>query len=207
VVLFSVLTIAGVKIRYLLIGVVLTVLMVLIAAQIGLIHGYQLQRLTDFFNPNSASAKSSSDAGSVYSLSLAETAIGAGGLRGTGLFNGAVTSLKYVPESYSDSIFSAVGEQLGFLGSVVMLGLFGLIAARMFRAIQIAGDLTGRIICGGALAFLVFSVFQNVGMWIGLMPITGIPLPFISYGGSALLAFFAAIGLVANVEMRRRSFR
>jgi rod shape determining protein RodA len=112
-----------------------------------------------------------------------------------------------VPQDYSDSIFSALGEQLGFLGSAVMLGFFAVIAARIFRGIQLAGDVTGRIICGGSLAFIVFSVFQNVGMWIGLMPITGIPLPFISNGGSALLAFFAAIGLVANVEMRRRSFR
>ena len=84
-----------------------------------------------------------------------------------------------------------------------MIGLFGIISLRMLRAAQIARDSFGRMVCAGALAFLAFSAFENIGMTIGIMPITGIPLPFISYGGSASFAFFATVGLVANVEMRR----
>ena len=107
------------------------------------------------------------------------------------------------PAQQTDFIFSAVGEQLGFAGGVLVVALFGVIAFRLLRAAQIARDPLGRLLCSGALALLAFSVFQNVGMTIGLIPIAGIPLPFVSYGGSAMIVFFATVGLVVNVEMRR----
>ncbi len=160
-----------------------------------------MARIHSFFNQSQAAS------GANYNLTLAKEAIGSGGLTGLGLFHGPLTTLQYVPVAYADFIFSAIGEQTGFIGATVVLGLFAVIAFRIFRAMQVARDTLGRLICGGVLAFVVFSVFQNVGMNVGLMPITGIPLPFISYGGSALLAFFAAIGLVANVEMRRFRMR
>ena len=94
-----------------------------------------------------------------------------------------------MPIQYADFIFSAIGEQLGFLGSAIVIGLYGLVGYRVFRAIQVARDSLGRLLCAGVLAFLVVSVFENIGMATGIMPITGIPLPFISYGGSALIAF------------------
>jgi len=157
------------------------------------LHSYQLSRLTGYLNQNCNLVQN-------YNLCISKTAIGAGGLRGTGLFQGAFTNNQYVPVQYADFIFSAIGEQLGFSGSIAVLMVFGVLAFRIFRAISRSADRFGQLICAGILAFLVFSVFQNVGMTVGLMPITGIPLPFISYGGSALFAFFIAIGLVVNVE-------
>lgn len=197
VVFAGLLVFAGVRARYLLAFAVLAGGGIAAMFGLHLLHGYELQRFTCFLHPNR------NVSGACYELNVVKEAIGAGGLHGTGLFKGAVTNLQYVPEQYADFIFSAVGEQGGFIGGVVLLGLFGLMALRIFRAMQLARDTLGRMICGGALVFLVFSVFQNVGMNVGIMPITGIPLPFVSYGGSALLAFFAMVGLVVNVEMRR----
>ncbi|MCU1489756.1 MAG: rod shape-determining protein RodA [Acidimicrobiaceae bacterium] len=194
----ALLVFAGIRLRLLALALVVVGALVAVSFAGHLLHSYQLSRLTCFLHPGQNAA-----ANCGYQLSVSEQAIGAGGLRGTGLFNGAVTNLQYVPEQYADTIFSAVGEQTGFVGGAVLLGLFALMALRMLRAMQMARDVLGRLLCGGALIFLVFSVFQNIGMNIGIMPITGIPLPFVSYGGSALLAFFAAVGLVLNVEMRR----
>jgi len=112
-----------------------------------------------------------------------------------------------VPAQQTDFIFTAVGEQLGFVGAALIVALFGVITFRLLRAAQIARDPLGRMLCSGALAFLAFSVFQNIGMTIGLIPIAGIPLPFVSYGGSAMIVFFATVGLVINVEMRRLARR
>jgi rod shape determining protein RodA len=197
VVFAGLLVFAGVRGRYLLAFATLGAAGVAAMFGLHLLHGYELQRFSCFLHPNQNLS------GACYELNVVKEAIGAGGLHGTGLFQGAVTNLQYVPEQYADFIFSALGEQTGFVGGVVLLGLFALMALRIFRAMQLAKDTLGRMICGGALVFLVFSVFQNVGMNVGIMPITGIPLPFVSYGGSALLAFFAMVGLVLNVEMRR----
>lgn len=188
---------AGVRARYLAAFAVLAGGGIAALFGLHLLHGYELQRFTCFLHPNHNVASY------CYQLNVTKEAIGAGGLHGTGLFKGTVTNLQYVPDQYADFIFSAVGEQGGFIGAAVLLGLYALMSLRIFRAMQMARDTLGRMICGGALVFLVFSVFQNVGMNVGLMPITGIPLPFVSYGGSALLAFFAMVGLVVNVEMRR----
>ena len=201
VVVFALLAMAGVRLRYLALLLVLAAGAFVAAVHVHLIKGYELQRLTSFFQPSKATPDQ------LYNVHQTETAIGAGGFRGIGLFNGQLTNLGYVPEQYADFVFSAVGEQLGFIGSAVVIGLFGVVALRILRAIQLARDTLGRMICTGALAFLVFSVFQNIGMNVGLMPITGIPLPFLSYGGSAIIAFFAVIGLVANVEIRRHLLR
>ncbi len=193
VVLFTLLSVAGVRIRYLAAGVALAVVLFVVGTQVHLLHGYQLDRITGFLNQNCNNPLN-------YNLCLSKTAIGAGGLRGTGVFQGAFTNNQYVPVQYADFIFSAIGEQLGFLGSLAVLLVFGVMAFRIFRAIARSADRFGQLLCAGVLAFLVFSVFQNIGMTIGLMPITGIPLPFISYGGSALFAFFIAIGIVLNIE-------
>jgi len=201
VVFYVLLVFAGVRGRYLVGIAALGVAAVAAILGLHLLHGYQLQRLESFLHPNQDLGSSG------YELIQAKTAIGAGGLRGAGLFNGQVTNLGFVPVQYADFIFSAIGEQLGFVGSAAVLGLFAVMVLRIFRATQKARDTVGRLLCAGCLAFVVFSVFQNVGMNVGIMPITGIPLPFISYGGSALLAFFAAVGLVANVEIRRHLMR
>jgi rod shape determining protein RodA len=109
-----------------------------------------------------------------------------------------------VPEQQTDFIFTAIGEQLGFIGSVGVLALLGGVGWRVMRAGGQSRDIFGRLICTGLFAFIAFSTFQNVGMTMGIMPITGIPLPFVSYGGTAVLCFFAAVGLALSVGARRR---
>ena len=158
-------------------------------------------RLTSFLNQNAGTK------GANWNLAQSKAAIGSGGAFGVGIFHGAATNGGFVPSQQTDFIFTAVGEQLGFAGGAVVIALFGVIAFRLLRAAQIAKDPLGRMLCSGALAFLAFSVFQNVGMTIGLIPIAGIPLPFVSYGGSAMIVFFATVGLVVNVEMRRLARR
>jgi rod shape determining protein RodA len=201
VVLFVMLYFGGVRMRFLVGLVALAVLGFAALVSLHLLNTYQLDRLTAFLHQDTGSQTLN------YNVIESKTAIGAGGLHGTGLFKGQETNLAYVPIQYADFIFSAIGEQLGFVGSVLVLFLYGVVAFRVFRAIQVARDELGRLVAAGILAFLVFSVFENVGMSTGIMPITGIPLPFISYGGSALVAFFCAIGLVLNIEMRRSRAR
>lgn len=188
---------AEVRFRYLVMLFVLVVGGFILALSLHLLHGYQLSRLVSFLNQDKNLK------GSNYELSNTKNTISSGGVDGSGLFHGAATNLGLIPNQYTDFIFSAVGEQLGFIGSTVVIGLFSLMALRMLRAAQIARDSFGRLVCVGAVAFLAFSVFENIGANIGIMPITGIPLPFLSYGGSATFAFFATVGLVLNVELRR----
>jgi rod shape determining protein RodA len=201
IVLATMLVVAGVRLRLLAAFAVILVVGVIGAVHFHVLHSYQIGRLTAVLH-QSADTQAAN-----YQVTQSKVAIGSGGPFGTGLFHGSQTNLGYVPNQDTDFIFTAVGEQLGFLGSSIVLGLFALVAFRIFRAIQRARDPFGRILCAGVLAFLVFSVFQNVGMTIGIMPITGIPLPLISYGGSALFAFFAAIGVVLSVEMHPGSRR
>lgn len=197
VTLAAMLVAAGVRVRYLVLLAVLLVGGVILAIHVHLLKAYQLQRIIGFLHQNQGTQ------GINYDLNQSKETIASGGLRGTGLFRGTSTNLGYVPNQQTDFIFSAVGEQLGFVGSAVVIGFFGIIALRALRAAQTARDSFGRLVCVGALAFVAFSAFENIGMTIGITPITGIPLPFISYGGSASFAFFATVGLVANVEMRR----
>ncbi len=196
VILMVMLAVAGMPARYLLLLFVGAVLVVLIALNVGLLQHYQIERLTSFISPNGASQSAT------YNVTQAKDAIAVGGVFGQGLFHGALTNLAYVPSQQTDFIFSAVGEQVGFVGSGVLLLLYGVMAWRVLRTAQLARDSYGRLLCSGIFALLVFSVFENVGMNMGIMPVTGIPLPFLSYGGSAVIGFFAAIGIVINVHQR-----
>jgi rod shape determining protein RodA len=201
IVLGTMLVVAGVRLRLLALLVFLVVGGVFLVLHLHLLSPYQQSRINAFIHQGTGNKTIN------YQKNQSLTAIGSGGMTGRGLFGGPETNLGYVPNQETDFIFTAIGEQLGFVGSAVVLGLFALVALRTVRAIQLAKDAFGRLLCAGALAFLIFSVFQNVGMTIGLMPITGIPLPLISYGGSALFAFFAAIGLVQSVELHRERRR
>ena len=203
IVLLVMLAVAGLPIRILVMLIVGAAFVVFVALESGLLHKYQIARVTAFLNPNSTSNNPYVKT-AIYNLSEAKTAIGSGGLFGSGIGHGAQTNLGYVPEQQTDFIFTAVGEQLGFVGSVGVLSLLGIIAWRVLRAAVRARDTFGRLLCAGLFAFIAFSTFQNAGMTMGIMPITGIPLPFVSYGGTAVLVFFAAIGLALSVGARRR---
>ena len=158
---------------------------------------YQTNRLLAFINPNSDTG------GSAFNLNQSKIAIGSGGLFGKGLLHGTQTRYGFVPEQHSDFIFTALCEQLGLLGGGAVLIAFGVLCARIWRAAASARDTAGTLICVGVLAMFLFHIFQNIGMTMGMMPITGIPLPLLSYGGSSTIVSFAAIGLVLNVEMHR----
>jgi rod shape determining protein RodA len=203
IVLLVLLAVAGLPMRILVLLLVGTILVALAAVESGLLHHYQVARLTTFLNPNSKSTNPYVQS-AIYNLQEAKNAIGSGGLFGSGIGHGAQTNLGYVPEQQTDFIFTAVGEQLGFVGAVGVLSLLGIIAWRVLHAAVVARDTFGRLICAGLFAFIAFSVFQNAGMTMGIMPITGIPLPFVSYGGTAVLVFFAAVGLALSVGARRR---
>ena len=197
--LAGVLFVGGVQARHLAVLVLLGMFGVIyIFGYSSYIKGYQRDRLTSF-----VSAGSKNDAS--FQVREAETAIGAGGVTGAGLFQGTQTKLRYVPYQQSDFIFTVVGEELGFVGSGVLLILYSIISWRIWRAAAVARDMFGTLVCVGVLAMLLFQVFENMGMTMGIMPITGIPLPFMSYGGSSTIMMFAAMGLVLNVHTRRFS--
>jgi rod shape determining protein RodA len=203
IVLLVLLAVAGLPIRILVMLLIGTVLLAVIAVEGGLLHHYQIARLTTFLNPNTHSTNPYVQE-AIYNGQQAKDAIGSGGLLGAGIGHGTATNLGYVPEQQTDFIFTAVAEQLGFVGAVGVLGLLGVIAWRILHAAVVARDTFGRLICSGLFAFIAFSVFQNAGMTMGIMPITGIPLPFVSYGGTAVLVFFGAVGLALSVGARRK---
>jgi rod shape determining protein RodA len=199
VILIFVLLIAGARAGHLALLAVIGVLGVAFVLHFGVLKHYQVDRLSAFLDNRSDIQRTA------YNLNQSKIAIGAGQIFGRGLFKGTQTNLSYVPEQHTDFIFTAVGEQLGLIGSAILLSLFGLVVWRTWRIAGLAHDLCGTLLCVGVLAMLMFQIFENVGMTMGIMPITGIPLPFMSYGGSAMICTFAAIGLVLNVHMRRFS--
>ncbi len=190
-------TVAGVRPRHLAIVALVAIVGTVLILNSPILKAYQVDRLTSFVSPNSDAQ------GASYNTKQAQVAIANGGLTGEGLFQGEQTQLGYVPEQQTDFIFTAVGEELGFVGGVVVLGLLGVIVWRIWRTAQLARDEYGMLVCVGVLSMIVFQVFENVGMTMGIMPVTGIPLPFVSYGGSAILTTCAAMGLVLSVHMRR----
>ena len=196
-ILIVMLLVGGARPRHLATLVLVGVVAMVAVVQLGVLKQYQLDRLSAFIEP------SADTQGSTYNLNQSKTAIGSGGVTGRGLFQGSQTNLSYVPEQHTDFIFTAMGEQLGLIGSALLLALFAVVMWRTWRAAALAKDMTGTLMCAGVLAMLAFQVFENVGMTMGIMPITGIPLPFMSYGGSSTVASFAGVGLVLNVHMRR----
>jgi len=198
-VVIAVLLVAGARPRHIAVLTLLGITGIALVVQLGMLQDYQRDRLTAFLDPQSDSQRSS------YNLRQSQIAIAAGGLSGRGLFQGTQTNLSFVPEQHTDFIFTAVGEELGLVGGVALLGFFGVMMWRIWRAAVLARDQFGRLVCVGVLAMLVFQIFENVGMTMGITPITGIPLPFMSYGGSAMIACFVAVGLALNVHMRRFS--
>jgi rod shape determining protein RodA len=189
----GVVAVAGAKARHLALLSLLGVLAVAGVLRAGVLAPYQVDRLTGFLH------QSADPRGSTWNLEQAKIAIGSGGIAGEGLFSGSQTRLAYVPEQHTDFVFTVVGEELGLVGGATVLALFALVALRIWRVAWHTSDAFGALCCAGVLAMLVFQVTENVGMTMGITPITGIPLPFLSYGGSSMVASFAAVGLAANV--------
>jgi rod shape determining protein RodA len=196
-ILMGMLLVAGARPRHLAALTLVGILGVAGVVHLGVLKAYQRDRLTAFLDPQNDSQRAA------YNLNQSKVAIANGGLTGKGLFKGTQTNLSYVPEQNTDFIFTVVGEELGLLGSAVLLLLFAVVVWRTWRSAALAKDLFGTLICVGVLSMLVFQIFENVGMTMGIMPITGIPLPFVSYGGSSTLASFVGMGLVLNVHSRR----
>jgi rod shape determining protein RodA len=198
VMVIGVLAVAGARALHL---VLVTVAAITVAAAVvnaGILKDYQVDRLTVLVDAENADPE-----GAAYNQKQSETAIGAGQGTGAGLFEGSQTQGQFVPEQHTDFIFTAVGEELGFLGGFTVLALFALLMWRTWQACQDAPDSFGTLVCAGVLAMFGFQIFENIGMTMGIMPVTGIPLPFLSYGGSSTITSFAALGLVANVGLRR----
>ena len=141
--------------------------------------------------------------GAGYHISQSKIAIGSGGIWGKGFLQGTQSHLNFLPEMQTDFIFTVIAEETGFVGSAVVLGLIGLLLARIWRIGRIADARFGLLLAAGVFSMILFQVFQSVGMATGIMPITGIPLPLVSYGGSSVVTTFVGLGLVQSVHMRR----
>ncbi|MBU6317678.1 MAG: FtsW/RodA/SpoVE family cell cycle protein, partial [Acidobacteria bacterium] len=197
----GVMLVAGAKARYIFMISVLSVLTVGAAVVTGLVNDYQLRRFTAFFNQDSTDPDLKD---LLYQGRNAIRALATGGIDGKGWLQGPITNAKRdIPVQWADFPFSAVGEQFGLIGCAVVIGLYALLLLRIWRIAHLSRDLLGTYVCTGVFAMLLWQVFQNIAMTLGIMPITGLPLPFISYGGSGIVTFFALMGLVQNVHMRR----
>ena len=198
---FVLFLVGGVKGRYLLGLAVGGVAAVVAALRLDFIEEYQLERLTAFLDAGNADLAQTSAFHTKQSL----IAIGSGQFAGKGFLEGTQNNLAYVPENHTDFIFTVVGEEFGFVGAFVILGLFAILVWRGLRIAVMAKDLFGTLVASAVVGLLAFQVFINVGMTIGIMPVTGIPLPFLSYGGTSLITWFVLVGLLLNVHMRRFS--
>lgn len=191
--------VAGVRLGGLIAMGVSAVAGVAAAVQFGLVQSYQISRLTAFLNADDPTIAQNAAFQTRQSL----IAIGSGQFAGRGLFQGTQTSLSYVPENHTDFIFTVIGEEFGFIGSTIVLSLFFVIVWRGLRIALNAKDVFGSVVAAGIVAMLTLQVFVNIGMTVGIMPVTGLPLPFLSYGGTSLIAWFAMVGLLLNIHMRR----
>jgi rod shape determining protein RodA len=180
------------------VGLVLAALVVaVLAVQLGALEDYQLDRFRSFYDPT-ADPK-----GAGYNSRQALIAIGSGGFYGQGLFQGRQTQGGFVPAQHTDFVFTVAGEELGFVGAAGIIVLLGIIIWRASVIAMRADDLFGRLVATGVVCWFTFQAFENIGMTVGIMPITGVPLPFVSYGGSSMFANMLAVGLLQNVHMRR----
>jgi rod shape determining protein RodA len=194
----SIIAISGARLRWVVGLLIVGVTGAYVAVATGEVSEYQLNRLRSFIDPYADPQASG------YQLRQARITIGSGGLLGKGLFDGPQTNGRFVPEQQTDFIFTVSGEELGFLGSSFILLLYAIILMRGFAIAKRTNDLFGRLVTMGVVAWFSFQIFQNIGMTMGLMPMTGVPLPFLSYGGSSMFANMIAIGLLQNVYQRTR---
>lgn len=198
--MMGVLLTAGAKAKYMLLITVLSAATVGAAVVSGVVNDYQIKRITVFFNQDSSDPKLRD---LVFQGRNSLRAIATGGIDGKGWLQGQITNSKDIPVQWADFPFSAIGEQFGLIGCSVVIGLFAILLLRIWRIAGLSRDMLGTYLCAGVFTMVLWQMFQNIAMGIGLMPITGLPLPFISYGGSSIVTFFALMGLVQSVHMRR----
>ncbi|MEU3743918.1 MULTISPECIES: rod shape-determining protein RodA [Streptomyces] len=164
---------------------------------LGMLDEYQINRFAAFANPDL------DPAGVGYNTNQARIAIGSGGLLGAGLFKGSQTTGQFVPEQQTDFVFTVAGEELGFVGAGLILLLLGVVLWRACRIARETTELYGTVVAGGIIAWFAFQSFENIGMTLGIMPVAGLPLPFVSYGGSSMFAVWVAIGLLQSIRVQR----
>ncbi|MGW2827993.1 rod shape-determining protein RodA [Streptomyces sp. NPDC001286] len=165
--------------------------------QLHILDEYQIARFAAFANP------SLDPAGVGYNTNQARIAIGSGGLTGAGLFHGSQTTGQFVPEQQTDFVFTVAGEELGFVGAGLIILLLGVVLWRACRIARDSTELYGTIVAAGIVAWFAFQAFENIGMTLGIMPVTGLPLPFVSYGGSSMFAVWMAVGLLQSIKVQR----
>lgn len=197
----AVVVVSGVKMRWIALLALIALVGGVWVLRSDLLAGYQQARLTVFlFDLDQVGAEA---AGFAYNAEQAQIAIGNGGLTGQGLFEGTQTRSNMVPAQQTDFIFTVAGEEMGLRGAGLLLGLYSLLMYRIWRTARNASSVFGRLVCTGVLAMFLFQLFQSVGMTMGMMPVTGIPLPLVSYGGSSMFTSLIALGLAAGVHRRR----
>lgn len=192
----------GVLLKVITGGILLVALILFLHFQFGLwlpLEDYQLNRLTVFLNPYD---DGQGGRGAGWNTIQSLIAIGSGGVTGKGLFNGTQVQLNFLPEHHTDFIYAVIGEELGFLGATFLIILYGILIIRAIYISFNAKELYGSLMVLGITAMWLFHVFESIGMSIGLMPITGIPLPFLSYGGSSMMTNLIAVGLILSVNIR-----
>lgn len=196
-VVIGLLVVAGARARHIGILVAVAVMGAIVAFHLGIVKDYQIARLTSFLDPAADPLRAG------YNRAQAEIAIGSGGVFGRGYLNGTQTNLDFVPEQHTDFVFTVVGEELGFVGALLLLVLFAVLLWRGFRTALMSRDSFGTLLAAGVTTMVAFQIFVNVGMTMGIMPVTGIPLPLVSYGGTSMIVNWMAVGLLLNVHMRR----
>ncbi|WP_324785617.1 rod shape-determining protein RodA [Streptomyces sp. H51] len=165
--------------------------------QLHILDDYQINRFAAFANPDL------DPAGVGYNTNQARIAIGSGGLTGAGLFHGSQTTGQFVPEQQTDFVFTVAGEELGFVGAGLIIVLLGVVLWRACRIARDSTELYGTVVAAGVVAWFAFQSFENIGMTLGIMPVTGLPLPFVSYGGSSMFAVWVAVGLLQSIKVQR----
>jgi rod shape determining protein RodA len=195
-IVFGIVAVSGVPKRWMLGIVTAATVIAVLAIQFNVLKKYQLARFTAFADP------ASDPQGIGYNVNQARIAIGNGGIFGQGLFHGSQTQNGFVPEQHTDFVFTVAGEELGLVGAGAIICLFVLILWRGLRIAVNARDAFGRLIATGVVCWFAFQAFENIGMTLGIMPVTGLPLPFVSYGGSSMFAGLLAVGLLQNIHLR-----
>jgi rod shape determining protein RodA len=197
-VIFGMLALSGIRARWIVGMLAVAVIGIVMITHLHLLHQYQVDRLTSFTHPDASRSAQTIN----YNPQQARIAIGHGGVFGQGLGNGTQTNGQFVPEQQTDFVFSVAGEELGLVGAGLIILLSGIVLWRGLRIAQLAEDRFGMLVGVGIVCWFGFQIFENVGMNLGIMPITGLPLPFVSYGGTSMFASMIAIGLLQNVHIR-----